>query len=93
MAPTKTGSTSTSRTSRVGAAVPRWLSGPTKRWNARQIAYQVRRVCFCASCLTCFAARFSLRVRLGFLGSLDGVDLVAMCLQYGDRDAAAARLR
>ena len=41
-----------------------------------------RRTCFWASCFACFAARFSLRVRLGFFGWLDGVDLVAMRPPY-----------
>jgi hypothetical protein len=44
----------------------------------RYFASQDLRACFWLACFSCFAARFSFRVRPGFLGWLDGVDFVAI---------------
>jgi hypothetical protein len=43
---------------------------------------EARRACFWASCLECFAARFSLSDLPGFFALPDGIDLDAMAQAY-----------
>lgn len=53
---------------------------------AAYLASHARRACFCTSSLACLAARFSFKVRLGFFGWLDGVDLLPITSRYGRRE-------
>jgi len=62
----------------IGAVLP---TGRTRSAHLPPACYFVShplRVSFRASCFDCFAARFSLSVRLGFFGWLDGVDFEAI---------------
>src|SRR5205807_7651447 len=53
------------------------------RFHVGYFASHAFRACFCEACFSCFAARFSLSDRPGFLDWPDGVDFVAMNAEYG----------